>query len=106
MRRSENGETLDCSFHLRRDECTFPVFLTTVDDAMADDVDVRRVHKYAGCSVPEDIEHALDDAFSSIHRDIFLQCCSVACFDCDFSGARMFGPVSVGLPDGCRWIFW
>src|SRR5215813_2038855 len=48
MGRSKNGKTLDRCFYLGRDEGAFSILLASVDNAVTDDINLRRLLDHPG----------------------------------------------------------
>src|SRR6266705_3832424 len=106
MGRSKDRVVLDCRFHLRSHKCGLAICGTTVNDAVANHSDLRRLIDDFSCPTPDGFQHVLDDTFSGTCRQAFMPGLTASRANLNVCGSLMSGPISISFPQWHGWLGW
>src|SRR5258708_38718296 len=96
---SENGQTPDRRFHLRRNQGALLKFLAAMDDAMAYHIDVRGLSDDLCFSAPEGLEHMRNHLWTRIRGQTLFEGNAAGSGDLQFRGPLIVRPICISLPE-------
>ena len=106
VQRSKLSEAFDDALDDRSDHCRLSIFLSTMNDTMADDVDLCELAEHLRFPTDKRVEHVLDDFPPGVRWKFLCHCFAMNSRHLQVRLPPVFSPVGLRLPEWPGRLLW
>src|SRR5438094_1663130 len=106
VQRSELSKAFDDALDGRSDHCRLSILLSTMNDAMPDDVDLRELAEHLCFPTDKRVEQVFDDCPSGVRWKFLCHCFAMNSRHLQVRLPPVFSPVGLRLPEWPGRLLW